>query len=67
MPGSTPGAGRNSRRQRDFAQNARAGGSAPFGRYEDKSAKRASTASKKAIKRAGAEGPKKSVPRKRAK
>ena len=67
MPGSSKKTATNSRNQRDWAQNKRAGGSAPFGRYEDKSAKRASTASKKAIKRVGAEGPKKSMPRKRAK
>lgn len=65
MPGSSKRTATNSRNQRDWAQNARAGGSAPFGRYEDKSAKRASTASKKAIKRAGAEGPKRSAPRRK--
>jgi len=48
-------------RQRDFAQNKRKS-SAPFGRYEDKSAVRASQASKKAVKRGSAEGPKKSMP-----
>ena len=57
MPGSSKKTATDSRAQRDWAQNKRASG-APFGRYEDNSAKRASTASKKAIKRAGAEGPK---------
>lgn len=62
MPGSNKQSANNSRRQRDFAQNNRSGGSAPFGRYEDKSAVKASSASKKAIKRGAAEGPKKSMP-----
>lgn len=61
MPGSSAQSANNSRRQRDFAQNRRSSG-APFGRYEDKSAKKASSVSKKAINRGAAEGPKKSMP-----
>lgn len=62
-----PSAKQDSRRQRDFAQNKRSGGSAPFGRLEDKSALKASGATKNQIKRGAAEGPKKSSPVKRGK
>lgn len=48
-----------SKAYRDWFGNQRKSG-APFGRYEDKSAKRASSASTAAKKRAGAEGPKRS-------
>lgn len=61
MPGSNRNSANVSRGARDTAQNKRASG-APFGRYEDKSAIRASSATRKQIKRAGAEGPKKSTP-----
>ena len=56
---------KNASRNRDFAANARK--PAPMGRYEDKSPIPASRASKSAVKKASAEGPKKSMPRKKAK
>lgn len=48
---------------RHWAQNRKK--PAPLGRYEDMSPLNASRASKKAIKKASAEGPKKRVPRKK--
>lgn len=52
-------------RERDFARNAKK--PAPLGRYEDKSPVPASRASKSAIKKAAAEGPKRSVAKKSTK
>ena len=48
---------------RDWAQNRKK--PAPLGRYEDMSPLNASRASKKAVKKASAEGPKRSMPRKK--
>jgi len=56
---SKPSARMNASRNRDYASNAKK--PAPFGRYEDKSPVPAKRASKAAVKKAGAEGPKKSV------
>ena len=58
---SKPSARMNASRNRDYASNAKK--SAPFGRYEDKSPIPAKRASKAAVKKAGAEGPKKSTSR----
>jgi len=49
-----------SKANRDYNSNARK--PAPYGRYEDKSAR---PATKSAVKKAGAEGRKRSVPRKK--
>jgi hypothetical protein len=56
----TPSAKKVSTKNRDIAKNRQK--AAPFGRYEDMSPKRASSASKSAVKKAAAEGPKKRVP-----
>ena len=50
---------------RHYAQNRKK--PAPFGRYEDMSPLRANKATKKVVKKAAAEGPKRSMPKKKKK
>lgn len=59
----TPSAREMAGKNRHYAQNRKK--PAPLGRYEDMSPLRANRATKKAVKKAASEGPKRSMPKKK--